>query len=37
MGGRELVTKIDGKKADFADKIYPGAALELFWEGEPIA
>lgn len=37
MGGRELVTKLDGEKAGFADKIHSGAVLELFWEGEPIA
>lgn len=37
MGGRELVTKLDGEKAGFSDKIHSGAVLELFWEGEPIA
>ncbi|MCM1307033.1 MAG: rod shape-determining protein [Butyrivibrio sp.] len=37
MRGRELVTKLDGERAGFADKIHHGAVLEMFWEGEPIA
>lgn len=37
MGGSELVTRIDGEAAKFADRIDSGSVLELFWEGEPIA
>lgn len=34
LGGSELVTTLNGEKADFSDEITDGAEIEIFWRGE---